>query len=64
MRGRLEEVTEAEALAALHRSRLRPWAPAPRDHWMAVDPSLVTGRMIQRHRHLRPGNHLPYMEAG
>lgn len=62
VRGRLTEVTDPDRLGTLQRSRLRPWAPAPRDLWMVLEPRAVTGRMIQRHRHLRPGNHLPYME--
>lgn len=63
VRGRLTEISDAGQLAALHGSRLRPWAPAPRDHWMEIEPSRVTGRTIQRHRLVPAGAHLPYMPA-
>ena len=64
VRGRLTEVTDPDRRRVLERSRLRPWAPGPRDQWMVIEPTTVTGRMVQRHRHLRAGHHLPYMEPG
>ena len=61
IRGRLRAVTDTAELGLLRGSSLRPWAPDARDRWMAVTPVEVTGRMIQRHRHLPPGVHVPYM---
>lgn len=61
VRGRLWSVTGDTEIAELRESNLRPWAPAPRDHWMKIAPTGVTGRMIQRHRNLPPGCHVPYM---
>jgi nitroimidazol reductase NimA-like FMN-containing flavoprotein (pyridoxamine 5'-phosphate oxidase superfamily) len=61
VRGRLWDVTERPETATWHEFAVRPWAPGPRNRWMLIEPTLVTGRMIQRHRNLPAGVHVPYM---
>lgn len=61
IRGRLWDVTDRPETADWHQLLVRPWAPPPREVWMAIEPSAVTGRMIHRHRHLPPSARVPYM---
>ena len=50
----------AAAVAGLD---LHPWAPGPKDHWIRIEPSSVTGRAISRRRSEDDGRLLPYMPA-
>ena len=61
VRGRLWDVTHRTETAERHQPLVRPWAPPPRSIWMMIEPTTVTGRMIQRHRHLPPGARREYM---
>jgi hypothetical protein len=60
VRGRLWDVTTDPIPAAWHDFAVHPWAPPPRDRWMAIDPVRVTGRMVERHRRVA-GLRVPYM---
>jgi uncharacterized protein len=46
--GRLEEVTsyDAQALQAVQRLPVTPWAPGERSHWMRLLPRRLTGRRV------------------
>ena len=55
-----EETDPAAAVAGLD---LHPWAPGPKDHWIRIEPSSVTGRAISRRRSEDDGRLLPYMPA-
>ena len=60
--GHLSEVVDASERAALAEAvAVHPWAPGPRDHWMKIVPSVVTGRAISRRRSHPDGVLLPYM---
>jgi uncharacterized protein len=61
VRGRLWDVTDRPEVATWHELAVHPWAPPPRDRWMMIEPTMVTGRMIQRHRNMPAGVHVPYM---
>jgi uncharacterized protein len=61
VRGRLWDVTDRPETATWNEFAVRPWAPGPRNRWMLIEPTLVTGRMIQRHRNLPLGARVPYM---
>lgn len=61
VRGRLWDVTDGPEHTSWSELAVHPWAPPPRDRWMMIEPTLVTGRMVQRHRMLAPGEHVPYM---
>jgi nitroimidazol reductase NimA-like FMN-containing flavoprotein (pyridoxamine 5'-phosphate oxidase superfamily) len=61
VRGHLWDVTDRPETARWHESAVRPWAPGPRARWMMIEPTLVTGRMIQRHRILTTRERVPYM---
>lgn len=61
VRGRLWDVTGRPESAHWHRLLVRPWAPPPREVWMTIEASTVTGRMIHRHRHLPPSARGPYV---
>jgi nitroimidazol reductase NimA-like FMN-containing flavoprotein (pyridoxamine 5'-phosphate oxidase superfamily) len=54
-RGRLWDVTDRPETATWSAVLVRPWAPGTRDRWMMIEPTQVTGRMIQRHRNLPSG---------
>jgi nitroimidazol reductase NimA-like FMN-containing flavoprotein (pyridoxamine 5'-phosphate oxidase superfamily) len=49
--GRLEEVTrfDAATLARVSALALHPWSDTPKDHWLRLVPSRVTGRRVTRH---------------
>ena len=55
VRGRLWDVTDRPEVATWSAVLVRPWAPGPRERWMRIEPTRVTGRTIQRHRNLPPG---------
>jgi nitroimidazol reductase NimA-like FMN-containing flavoprotein (pyridoxamine 5'-phosphate oxidase superfamily) len=55
VQGQLWDVTDRPEVATWSTVLVRPWAPGPRDRWMRIDPTRVTGRMIQRHRNLPSG---------
>jgi nitroimidazol reductase NimA-like FMN-containing flavoprotein (pyridoxamine 5'-phosphate oxidase superfamily) len=61
VRGRLRDATGSAEAAAWSELDVHPWAPPPRDRWMVIDATEITGRSIQRHRIARDGAHLPYM---
>lgn len=61
IRGRLRDATDRSETEGWHPLMVRPWAPPPRDIWMAIEPDAVTGRMIHRRRHLPIGSRVPYM---
>jgi uncharacterized protein len=50
VRGHLAEVADAEGRAEMLQLSVQPWAPGPRDHWMQIEPTAVTGRAISRVR--------------
>jgi nitroimidazol reductase NimA-like FMN-containing flavoprotein (pyridoxamine 5'-phosphate oxidase superfamily) len=57
-----EEVTAASERTELERLSLHPWAPGPRDRWIRIRPTQITGRAISRKRaDTAPGGFLPYM---
>ena len=62
VRGRLWDVTDSPEVSTWSDFAVRAWAPPPRDRWMLIEPSQVTGRSIERHRKVTPGTRLPYME--
>jgi nitroimidazol reductase NimA-like FMN-containing flavoprotein (pyridoxamine 5'-phosphate oxidase superfamily) len=64
VRGVASAVTDRATLDALADSTVHPWAPGPRDRWMRIEPTTVTGRRIERHAITPPGERLPYMEPG
>lgn len=49
VRGNLWEVTDDALLDRLKTSSAHPWAPGPKDRWMVIVPSSVSGRSITRH---------------
>jgi uncharacterized protein len=61
VRGFAAFVDDDEILVALAETRTHPWAPGERDCWIGITAETVTGRRIERHADLRPGEHLPYM---
>jgi nitroimidazol reductase NimA-like FMN-containing flavoprotein (pyridoxamine 5'-phosphate oxidase superfamily) len=61
VRGVLRDVTDDPEVETWRSSMVHPWAPPPRDRWMMIEPHVVTGRMIERHRVIRRGEHVPYM---
>jgi uncharacterized protein len=50
VRGRLRDVTDKPETGAWHELTVRPWAPGPRNRRMLIDPSAISGRMINRRR--------------
>jgi nitroimidazol reductase NimA-like FMN-containing flavoprotein (pyridoxamine 5'-phosphate oxidase superfamily) len=50
VRGRGREVDASEAADALRKAHtdLEPWAPGSRDHWVRIEPDVVSGRRITR----------------
>ncbi len=61
VRGRLWNVTGRPETAALHEVSVHPWAPGPRDRWMTIEPTAISGRRVVRHRALPPGVRPSYM---
>ena len=61
LRGRLWDVTGRPETATWHEISVHSWAQGPRDRWMAIEPTAVSGRRVLRHRTLPPGVHPPYM---
>jgi hypothetical protein len=61
VRGRLRDVTDSAESKSWSELAVHPWAPPPRDRWMMIEPSMVTGRIVQRHRRLAPGEQVSYM---
>jgi nitroimidazol reductase NimA-like FMN-containing flavoprotein (pyridoxamine 5'-phosphate oxidase superfamily) len=60
-RGVASRVDDEATLASLAETDIHPWAPGPRDRWIRIEPHTLTGRHIERHAQLQPGEHLPYM---
>ncbi len=48
--GRLWDITDAPETASFHKLSVRPWVPGPRNRWMSIEPTAVTGRTIHRNR--------------
>ena len=61
VRGRLWDVSDAARTQGWNDLAVHPWAPPPHDRWMAIQPRLVTGRLIERHRVLPTGQRVSYM---
>jgi nitroimidazol reductase NimA-like FMN-containing flavoprotein (pyridoxamine 5'-phosphate oxidase superfamily) len=61
VRGTLVDVTDSPEVEHWDEYSVHPWAPPPRDRWMMIEPSRVTGRLIERHRRLEPDVRVPYM---
>ncbi len=61
LRGRLWDVTGRPETATWEELSVHPWAQGPRDRWMAIEPTAVSGRRVLRHRTLAPGVRPPYM---
>lgn len=61
VRGRLHDATGASEATSWDELDVHPWAPPPRNRWMLIEPTAVTGRMIHRHRIVAEGTHVPYM---
>jgi nitroimidazol reductase NimA-like FMN-containing flavoprotein (pyridoxamine 5'-phosphate oxidase superfamily) len=59
--GNVSRVVAGDELARLAEFDLHPWAPGPKDRWMKIVPTEVTGRAVSRHRQLPSGVHVPYM---
>jgi nitroimidazol reductase NimA-like FMN-containing flavoprotein (pyridoxamine 5'-phosphate oxidase superfamily) len=64
VRGQLWDVTERAETARWNAYLVRPWAPGPRDRWMMLEPTKVTGRTIHRHRNLPPAARVLRAPAG
>ena len=45
--GRCQEVTDAEDLAGLDKLGLESWAPGARNHFIRIEPGIVTGRRLR-----------------
>jgi nitroimidazol reductase NimA-like FMN-containing flavoprotein (pyridoxamine 5'-phosphate oxidase superfamily) len=61
VRGRLVDATDTAEAQRWSNLTVHPWAPPPRDRWMMIEPTQVTGRMIERHRRIDVGGRLSYM---
>lgn len=48
--GRAEEVLHPDEIARLEALPLRPWAPAEKNHWVAIRGDEITGRRIRAAR--------------
>src|SRR6187431_2750067 len=46
VRGTLWDVTDGPEHTSWSELAVHSWAPPPRDRWMMIDPTLVTGRMV------------------
>lgn len=44
--GRAEEIARADELEAVRELPLRPWAPGDRDHYVRIESTRITGRVI------------------
>ena len=62
VRGRLWDVTDVRSTASWNDVVVHPWAPGAKDRWMTVEPTLVTGRTIQRHRIVPPPSPEPRLQ--
>ncbi|HEX2783053.1 MAG TPA: pyridoxamine 5'-phosphate oxidase family protein [Ilumatobacteraceae bacterium] len=49
VRGHLWEVVDDELRNRLIEASTHPWVPGPKDRWMIIEPSVVSGRSITRH---------------
>lgn len=61
VRGVASEVTDSDERDRLATLPLHPWAPGPRERWIRIHPTSVTGRAISRHRTADHGGFLPYL---
>ncbi len=49
VRGNLWKLVDEELRSRLIGASTHPWAPGPKDRWMIIQPSVVSGRSITRH---------------
>jgi nitroimidazol reductase NimA-like FMN-containing flavoprotein (pyridoxamine 5'-phosphate oxidase superfamily) len=49
VRGHLWDVTDQALVDRLTSASNHPWAPGPKDRWMVIEPTKVSGRSIMRH---------------
>ena len=63
VKGLASEITDLAQRADVERLPLHPWAPGPKDRWIRIAPSAVTGRSISRKRSTPDGPLVPYMPA-
>jgi len=49
IRGNLWEVVDEELRDRLIGAAVHPWAPGPKDRWMMIAPTAISGRSITRH---------------
>jgi nitroimidazol reductase NimA-like FMN-containing flavoprotein (pyridoxamine 5'-phosphate oxidase superfamily) len=54
VRGRLRDVTDGAERRNVDDRSVRPWMPGPRDVWLVVEPTVVTGRAVHRRRRIPP----------
>jgi uncharacterized protein len=50
VRGTATHLRDSERIAAFADTAVHPWAPGPRDRWIAIHAERITGRIIRRHR--------------
>lgn len=48
--GQCHAVTDEARLKRLRQAGLRPWAPGRRDHFISIDPVIVTGRRLRNRK--------------
>lgn len=48
--GQCHAVTDAARLERLRQAGLRPWAPGRRDHFISIDPVIVTGQRLRQRK--------------
>ena len=44
--GRSQEVTDPGEMARLHKLGIKSWAPGAREHFIRIEPGIVTGRRL------------------
>ena len=54
VRGTLWDVTDRPETAGWNELLVRPWVAPPRNVWMVIEPSGVTGRTVRRQRNIQP----------
>ena len=45
--GRSQEVTDPDEMARLHKLGIESWAPGAREHFIRIEPGIVTGRRLR-----------------
>jgi uncharacterized protein len=49
VQGIAQRITDPDDLERLRRLPLRPWAPGPKDDYVRIAPTIVSGRRLSRH---------------